>query len=227
MKRDEVSTELSAAQVKVSRWSTDGDRQAIALSLTRAISYALLFAIPILIGGILLGKDILYYMYSASFSAGFIPLVILLVARAFQSVSQLFYTFLMALDAVRDAFLVVLAGSAVNLALAAFLIPAAGLAGAAVGTLAAVVTCLILSLWRIRRYTEVVPDTESILRFLGAAAVMGLVVLAGRALIALQTFWKPLILTIVGAAVYFGILLLVDAGLREDARRTFRIRWKG
>ncbi|HMK16436.1 MAG TPA: oligosaccharide flippase family protein, partial [Methanomicrobiales archaeon] len=57
-----VSTALAnTLWVKVSRWSSAGDRQAIALSLTRAISYALLFAIPILVGGILLGKDLLYF----------------------------------------------------------------------------------------------------------------------------------------------------------------------
>ena len=32
-------------------------------------------------------------------------------------------------------------------------------------------------------------------------------------------------LTLLGAAVYFGILILVDRDLREDARRTLRIRW--
>ena len=223
-----VSTALTnTLWVKVSRWSSDGEERTIALSLTRAISYALLFALPILVGGILLGRDLLYYLYSAGFATGFLPLAILLLARGFQSVYQLFYTFLMAMNAARDAFLVVLAGSIVNLALSALLIPVAGLAGAAAGTLAAVLTCLVLGFWRVRRHTMVSPDRPSILRFLGAATIMGMVLLVGREVIQIQSFWKPLILTILGAAVYFGILLLVDKGLREDARRTLKIRWMG
>jgi O-antigen/teichoic acid export membrane protein len=221
-----VSTALAnTLWVKVSRWSSAGDRKAIALSLTRAISYALLFALPILVGGILLGRDLLYYLYSASFAAGFLPLVILLFARAFQSVYQLFYTFLMAMDAAQDAFVVVLAGSVVNFVLSALLIPIAGLAGAAAGTLAAVLICLALAFLHIRRHTTVSLDRPAILRFLGAVSIMGVVILIGMAVIPIQSFVKPLFLTLLGAAVYFGILLLIDRGLREDARRTLKIRW--
>ncbi|MDD1664242.1 MAG: oligosaccharide flippase family protein [Methanomicrobiales archaeon] len=221
-----VSTALTnTLWVKVSRWSSDGEKEAIALSLTRAISYALLFALPIIIGGILLGRDLLYYLYSADFAAGFLPLAILFLARGFQSVYQLFYTFLMAMDAAQDAFLIVLAGSIVNFALSLLLIPAAGLAGAAAGTLAAAVICLGLALWKVRRRTAVIFDTPAVLRFVAAAGVMGVVVLVGQTVISIQSFWKPLSLTLIGAGVYFGILLLVDGRLREDARRTLRIRW--
>jgi O-antigen/teichoic acid export membrane protein len=221
-----VATSLAnTLWVKVSRWSSTGDRDAISLSLTRAITYALLFALPILVGGLLLGRDLLYYLYSASFAAGFLPLVILLVARGFQSVYVIFYTFLLAMDAAKDAFLVVLAGSVVNFALSVALIPLVGLPGAAAGTLAAVLVCLVLSCWKVRHHTTIRPDTPAILRFVGAVSIMGVVLAIGRATIAIQSFWKPLILTLLGAAVYFGILLLVDRGLREDARRTLKIRW--
>jgi O-antigen/teichoic acid export membrane protein len=223
-----VSTALgNTLWVKVSRWSSDGDRDAIALSLTRAISYALLFALPILVGGILLGRDLLYYLYSAGFAAGFLPLAILFIARGFQAVYLLFYTFLMAMDAARDAFLVVLAGSIANFILSLLLIPLVGLPGAAAGTLAAVIVCLVLGFWMVRRQTPVIFDTPAILRFVAAAGVMGVVVLVGQTVISIQSFWKPLFLTILGAAVYFGILLLVDGQLREDARRTLKIRWMG
>ena len=223
-----VSTALAnTLWVKVSRWSSDGEKEAIALALTRAISYALLFALPILVGGILLGRDLLYYLYSATFAAGFLPLAILFLARGVQSVYQLFYTFLMAMDAAQDAFLVVLAGSAVNLAFSLLLIPVAGLAGAAAGTLAAGILCLGLAFRKVRGQTAVIFDSPAILRFVAAAGIMGVVVLVGRAVISVQSFWKPLSLTLLGAAVYFGILLLVDGRLREDARRTLRIRWGG
>ncbi|MDD1659117.1 MAG: oligosaccharide flippase family protein [Methanomicrobiales archaeon] len=223
-----VSTALTnTLWVKVSRWSSDGEREAVALALSRAITYALLFALPILAGGLILGRDLLYYLYSATFAAGFVPLAILLVARGLQSVYQLFYTFLMAMDVAQDAFLVVLAGSIVNFTLSVLLIPLAGLAGAATGTLAAVVICLVLAFWRVRRHTAVSLDSPAILRFLGATAIMGAVVALGNAVITTQSFWKPLSLTLLGALIYFGILLLVDRQLREDARRTFRIQWLG
>jgi len=223
-----VSTALSnTLWVKVSRWGATGDRDAIALSLSRSCSYALLFAIPILAGGVILGRDLLYYLYSASFAAGFGVLVILLLARTMQSISQLFYTFLMALDAARDGFTVVLAGSATNLVLSLALIPVLGLPGAAAGSLAAVVVCLVLAAGRLRRLTPVRLDLRALMRFLGSAAVMSVVVLAGQAAVPIHSFVKPLLLVVVGAGVYFGILLAADPGLRGDARRTLHIRWWG
>jgi O-antigen/teichoic acid export membrane protein len=213
--------------VKVSRWSATGERKIINLALSRACSYALLFTIPILAGGIILGQDLLYYLFSASFAAGFGTLVVLLFARTMQSIYQLFYTFLMAMDAARDAFLVVLTGSIVNLTLSLALIPVLGLVGAAAGTLVTVAISLVVAFSRLRRYTPVRLDSIAILRFLGAAGIMAVVLVTGQSLVSVHAFWKPLLLVLLGAGVYFGILLLTDRQLRDDARRTFLIRWWG
>ncbi|MDD1661580.1 MAG: polysaccharide biosynthesis C-terminal domain-containing protein [Methanomicrobiales archaeon] len=223
-----VSTALSnTLWVKVSRWSSSGERETIALALSRACSYALLFAIPILVGGVLLGEDLLYYLYSASFAAGFLPLAILLLARTLQSVYQIFYTFLMAMDAARDAWVVVAVGSVVNLFLATILIPTVGLAGAAGGTLVTACICLALAYRTLRLHTPVSLEVRTIMLFIGAAIIMGAVLVAGKALVPIHTFWRPVLLVMLGAGVYFGILLLKDSRLRDDARRTFTIRWEG
>jgi O-antigen/teichoic acid export membrane protein len=223
-----VSTALcNTLWVKVSRWSASGERETIALALSRACSYALLFAIPILVGGVLLGEDLLFYLYSASFTAGFGALVLLLFARTMQSVYQIFYTFLMAMDAARDAFFVVLGGSAVNFILAMVLIPMVGLAGAAAGTLVTAGVSLVLAYRMLRRHTTVSLEVRAIMRFVGAAGIMAAVIIAGRLVLPIHNFWRPFLLVLVGAGVYFGILLLFDRRLREDARRTFRIRWEG
>ncbi|MDD1670399.1 MAG: polysaccharide biosynthesis C-terminal domain-containing protein [Methanomicrobiales archaeon] len=223
-----VSTALcNTLWVKVSRWSASGERETIALALSRACSYALLFAIPILVGGVLLGEDLLYYLYSASFTAGFGALVILLFARTMQSVYQIFYTFLMAMDAARDAFFVVLGGSAVNIILAMVLIPMVGLVGAAAGTLVTAGISLVLAYRILRRHSGVSLEVRAIMRFLGAAGIMGGVLVVGKALVLIHAFWKPVLLVLLGAGVYFGILLLIDSRLRDDARRTFMIRWEG
>ena len=213
--------------VKVSRWSATGEKDAIALSLSRACSYSLLFTIPILVGGIILGQDLLYYLFSASFAAGFGALVVLLFARAVQSVYQLFYTFLMAMDAARDAFSIVLVGSIVNFTLSVVLIPVLGLVGAAAGTLVTVSIGLVIAFRKLRRHTPVSLDSFAIMRFLGAAGIMGAILITGKVLISMHVFWKPVLLVLLGAGVYFGILLATDPGLRDDARRTFLIRWWG
>ncbi|MGA2935103.1 MAG: polysaccharide biosynthesis C-terminal domain-containing protein [Methanomicrobiales archaeon] len=213
--------------VKVSRWSATGDRETIALALSRACSYALLFTIPILVGGIILGEDLLYYLFSASFAAGFGALVLLLFARTVQSVYQLFYTFLMAMDAARDAFFVVLVGSIVNITLSVVLIPVLGLVGAAAGTLVTASISLVIAFRKLRRHTPVSLDSFAIMRFLGAAGIMGAVLILGKVLVSIHAFWRPVLLVLLGAGVYFGILLLIDRRLRDDARRTLMIRWRG
>ena len=89
--------------MKVSLWYAQQEQNAIAQSLTRATTYSLIFALPMLTGGILLGHNLLYYLYGASFAAGTTALIIIIVMRVIQSVLNLYTNFLMATDRAKQA----------------------------------------------------------------------------------------------------------------------------
>ncbi|MDD1674729.1 MAG: oligosaccharide flippase family protein, partial [Methanomicrobiales archaeon] len=211
--------------VKVSRWSAAGDTALVADSLTRACSYSLIFSLPILVGGLLLGDQLLYYLYGASFSAGALPLAILIGMRVVQSVQQLFFIYLMAMDRARQAFIVMAGASIANLVLDLVLIPRYGLTGAAV---AALVTIAVSGGFAYVQVTRVIPvrfDRETLMRVVIALAAMTAMVLLVKALPSPAIAAVPLGIVGAGALVYFGVLLKLDKKLREDALRTLRIRW--
>ncbi|WP_298665172.1 oligosaccharide flippase family protein, partial [uncultured Methanofollis sp.] len=54
---------------KISRWHTRGALDLVKLSLSRAFTYSLLLAVPVAVGGWILGDRLLYFFYGAGFAA--------------------------------------------------------------------------------------------------------------------------------------------------------------
>ena len=55
---------------KVSYWGKQGDLSSVERALARAFTYSLLLAVPVVVGGWLLGERLLYFFYTASATAG-------------------------------------------------------------------------------------------------------------------------------------------------------------
>ena len=64
---------------KISRWHADGALDRVTLSLARAVTYSLLLAVPVAVGGWILGDRLLYFFYGAGFAAGAPALAVLLL----------------------------------------------------------------------------------------------------------------------------------------------------
>jgi O-antigen/teichoic acid export membrane protein len=211
--------------VKVSRWMGSGDTTIVSDTLARACSYSLIFSLPIFVGGILLGDKLLYYLYSATFATGAIPLGILIGMRVVQSVQQLLFIYLMAMDRARQAFVVMAGASVANLVLDLILIPTYGLAGAAA---AALVTVAMSGAFAYIQVTRVIPvrvEHDTLSHVALALVAMTIVVFGLTRIPFPMTAAVPLGIVGAGALVYFGVLLKLDAKLREEALRTLKIRW--
>jgi len=221
-----ISTALTNTLfVKVSRWNAQEDRNAIILALSRATTYSLIFAFPILAGGILLGYPLLYYLYGASFATGATALVIIIAMRGIQSVQNLYTYFLMGTDNVRQAMIAVTLGIPVNVALCFLLIPHIGIAGAAV---AAVVNAAIAFFIGRRFLSTIIPliaDLRSLRDILLATMVMTVSVLLLLQVPVAPSVYRTVALVLAGGAVYFTVLLKLNESLREDAMRTLKISW--
>ena len=221
-----VSTALcNTLYVKVIRWTVEDDRPAITVSLEKAITYSMLFALPVLAGGIILGERLLYYFYGASFAAGFAILIVIITMRVFQSLSQLFTRYLMASDQAQKAFAGLFVGIVLNVILACILIPKIGLMGAALAALIDVIVMAIMSAYFLKSFVPIRFETEKMVHLIISTAVMtGFLVLFDWILTnnsAIITVGRVL----AGAAIYFIILLSIDRHIREDLFRSLKIQW--
>jgi O-antigen/teichoic acid export membrane protein len=220
-----VSTALcNTLFVKVSRWRSAGDWNAITIALSRATSYALILAIPMLIGGAILGSRLLYYLYGASFAVGATALVIIIGARIVQSVFQLYSNFLMATDHVRHQFFGLFTGIAVNIILAFILIPSWGLPGAAIASLSNVIISTIICWYYLHKVIPIHIEMKTMKDIFISAGVMTVVVLPASFFLS-QSLLTTVTMVGTGAAVYLAVLFILNEQIRGDVMKTLKIRW--
>ena len=65
----------------ISNWSTRNKNHTIAPALAKSFTYSLLLAIPVFIGGLLLGDRLLYFFYGAGYAQGAPVLYLILAAQ--------------------------------------------------------------------------------------------------------------------------------------------------
>jgi len=221
-----ISTALvNTLYVKVSRWHAQKDERAIAIALSRATTYSLIFALPILTGGILLGHNLLYYLYGASFATGATALIIIIAMRVIQSILNLYTNFLMATDHAQHAVMGILAGVSANIVLCILLLPHIGIAGAAIGGLINVIISFVIARSYLGRVIPLCLEKRSIQHIILATVVMTLALLVLGLLPLNQSSIQTIIMVIIGAAIYFAVLLKLNHQFRDDAFRTFKITW--
>ncbi len=221
-----ISTALvNTLYVKVSRWNAQKEMNVIGISLSRATTYSLIFALPIFTGGVLLGYNLLYYLYGASFAAGATALIIIIAVRVIQSILNLYTNFLMATDHAKQAGMGILTGLAINIILCIILIPILGITGAAIGALANVIISIVIVRNYLSRIIPITLETGSIIHIILAAIVMTIALLAFGALFVNQSSILTIAMVLTGAVIYFAVLLKLNAQIREDLFRTFKITW--
>jgi len=220
-----VSTALcNTLFVKVSRWRSAGDWNAITIALSRATSYSLILAIPMLIGGAILGGHLLYYVYGASFAIGATALVIIIGARVVQSVLQLYSNFLMATDHVKHQFFGLFTGVIVNILLAYILIPVWGLPGAAVASLSNATVSAIICRHYLRKVIRIQIEMKTIRDILISTGIMAIIILPVD-LFLKQSLLATAAMVGLGAIIYLVVLFIINSQIREDVLKTVKIRW--
>lgn len=192
---------------KVSRWGKAGEIGLIEESLSRAFSYSLILAVPVLVGGVLLGDKMLYYFYGADFAAGYQAMVILLAVQVVNVFQYFFTMYLDALDQPKESFKVTAVGVISNIVLNIALIPVLGIWGAAIATLATMTLNAYLAQRVLSGMITIKMEYNSLLNIMKAAAVMGFFVGGYRFFVPLSNVWVTLIAVVIGAGLY-GILIL-------------------
>lgn len=200
---------------RISRWGKIGDMSSVEESLSRAISYSLILAIPVLVGGFLLGDKLLYFFYGAEFASGYFTLVILLIVQAVNVFQYFFTMYLDALDMPKESFKVTAVGVIANIALNYLLIPIMGINGAAIATLFTMALNALLAGYILSKFVSVRLERHSLVAISKASVIMGLFVIIARIICPLS-LWATVVVVGIGGVVYFISMLRIDKTIHEE-----------
>jgi len=203
---------------KISRWHADGSLDLVTLSLARAVTYSLLLAVPVAIGGWILGDRLLYYFYGAGFAAGAPALSILLLVQVVNVFMYLQTMCLNAIDRPRESFYATGTAAVVNILLDLALIPLIGIVGAAVATLITMLVNVAIARYYLAKQIRVRLERGPTLHIILAAGAMAMVILLYRLVIPLSNVFIVLGAVALGGIVYGLVLLKADAGLHDEIR---------
>lgn len=163
---------------EVSELNEAADYEAISSHLREALAFSGITMVPGFVGAAIIGPELLK-IYSSEFTKGAEILLILIFARMMNSVAELFFSTIYALDRPDLGFRIAVPVLLSNLVLNLILISQIGWYGAAIATALTGVLNLILTYVVLSRLVDgiAIPAGE-ISRQVGASTIMGLVVWA-------------------------------------------------
>jgi len=203
---------------RVSRWGKTDDTGLMEKSLSSAITYSLVLAIPVFVGGFLLGDKLLYYFYGAEYGEGYITMVVLFIVQIVNIFSSLFTAYLTAMDYLKNLFRITVVSVAANIVLNALLIPLIGILGAAVATLVTMGLNAVLAMWVLSKILMIRVEIDSLLNILKASVVMGLFVGGYRLFVPLSNVWLALVPVVLGGAIYMVLMLRFDKKIYDELK---------
>lgn len=213
---------------KVSRWGKSGEMDLVEESLSRAFSYSLILAIPVLTGGILLGDKLLYFFYGADFSAGYKTLVILLVVQVVNVFQFFFIMYLDALNFPKESFKVTAIAAAANIVLDILLIPLFGILGAAVATLLSMILNATLARKALSKIITINVERTSLMNIAKASAAMALFLGVYRWFVPLSNVWLTLLPVAIGGVIFCILIFKLDEKIYDDLKTIMiqmNLRW--
>ena len=213
---------------KISNWSANNQWEKIAPPVSRGITFSLILAVPVFIGGLLLADKLLYYFYGADFAAGATACTILLLVQVISVFITLLGVALTASDHARQSFYATATAAVLNIILNCIFIPLLGINGAALATLISYSVNAVLIAHFLKRYITVKIEKKPIFHIVLSAAVMGLFVFIYKLFIPLDNVILTLIPVVIGAGIYFFLLFKIDRGIHDEIAgmvTTFGLPW--
>ena len=201
---------------KVSRWGKIKEIDLIEKSLSQAITYSLILAVPILMGGILLGDKILL-IYGSEFVHGYGTLMILLLAQVVNIFRVFYTTYLSALDRMKDSFKTTMVAASANILFNLMLIPVMGIEGAAIATLVTMTMNAVLAQRVLSQVITVKLEYNSLSNILKASGLMSVFVISYRLVIP-SNIWLTLLTVLIGGVMYGILILKIDAKICNDLK---------
>ncbi len=207
---------------QISSWSIRGETVRIQQSLSRAFTYSFILAIPVGVGGWILGKPLLFYLYGSGFIEGAGALTVLL---GMQIINVFMYLEIMTLSAInrpQDSFRSTSIAAILNILLNVGLIPVYGILGAAIATAASMSVNALIAYFLLRPHVSVRMEGTSLRSILIATLIMGSAVALLQAVIPLTDAVRLFALVAMGAGIYTITLFGLDRALYQEIRDLVR-----
>jgi O-antigen/teichoic acid export membrane protein len=207
---------------RISKWHAENNISHIELSLSKAVTYCLVFIIPITIGGTLLSKNLMYYLYGASFESGANVLIILFFVQIANIFMYLFTMCLNAINKPRESFIVTSVSAGLNIIFNIVLIPVFGIIGAAAATLLSMSINTILAQIVLRPVVKFKPELKAVYHIMVSSAIMAFVVMAYVYYFPILSFISLFTIITLGAIVYFAVLLVLDSDINCEVKNLLK-----
>ena len=204
---------------KFAAWHQDERHEWIAGSLARAVSYSLLLALPVCIGGAILGGQLLYFLYGSPYQVAGTALTLLLATQIAYVFVYLWTMTLSALGKPKDAAIAALIASAVNIPLNLLLIPVFGISGAAAAVLITVLIHAICAGRSLAKYIHLSVDIRALRSISIAVFVMTILVSTITIVIPITHVLLLAMTVLLGATIYFLTLSHLERGIDTGLRR--------
>ena len=185
-------------------------------ALEKSIGAVLLIALPIMLGGIILGDDIVQILFGKEYLPGTLSFQILLLTLIIAFPAMLIANALFAYDEQKSFMKYLAIGTLGNVVLDYILIIPFGIAGCALATVIIQIITNSLALQKMKR-VNLFRIAPHLFRIIVATLGMGVVTFIFRS-IGVQ-FWINLILS---AVIYGGALLALREPLLKEIKRAFR-----
>jgi O-antigen/teichoic acid export membrane protein len=200
---------LTASFPVISRYVADADRR-LGPAIQSSWDLFLIVGVPIVVGGAILAPALIELVAGEGFGGASEPLQVLFAAGALAWVNGVFGYALIAKERQASALWLNVSGLVFNVGLNFALVPTYGIVAAAWVTVASEVLILGGSYLLMRRNFGFFPSPRILAPVLGAAAVMG------------AALWPLrdgpfLLLALLGAAIYLGLVMAISPGARAVA----------
>lgn len=209
---------LTTYWARVSRWNATGESELIEKSLSNVFTYSLILAVPVFVGGLLLGDKLLYFLYGETFVQGTYVLIILLALQIVNVFQLSFTSYLNAMGYPKESFKITAIASSANIVLNILLIPLFGIAGAAVATLLTMALNALLAYRILSRFIVIRPERDSLLNIAFASVVMGVLVGGYRLFVPMSSVWLVLLPVVLGGVVFIILLIKIDQKIYDDLK---------
>ena len=178
----------------------------------RTLGFIFLSSVPLALGGVLLGTQVMTFVFGAAYVSGGLALKVLMVSMMFDFPTSVIAAAVFAYDHQKSLIISSAIAGIANVALDLFLIPRFGITGSAFATLGA----QVISNWYLWHIMNRI-NPFSVVPKLKKVAAGGIIMMAFTAtLFALHT--EVLVNTVVSAAVYFGALWLFREPLLREIK---------
>ena len=203
---------------QISRLATDGKLIEIRGILAKAVPFAMILSVPMLVGGIVLQNDLILVVYGSDFKEGSTVLGYLLCFQIFNCMTVIFGMALSASGYVKQTATAVLSGGIINAIMNLVLIPQMGLVGAGISTVIAGLFILCVEAWYLKKNNIIAVNKEMVAHICLSALIMGIVIWGLYGAINVCSIPTLGVIVLSGGAVYFISLYCMDVEFAKEIK---------